>query len=43
MSFDELTTLLGAEEESLNDSNDVKETFAMAVNATPRSGGGGYN
>ena len=43
VSFDELTTLLGAEEESLNDSNDVKETFAMAVNATPRSGGGGYN
>ena len=43
MSFDELTTLLGAEEESLNDSNDVKETFAMTVNATPRSGGGGYN
>nr|POE93969.1 hypothetical protein CFP56_27845 [Quercus suber] len=44
VSFDELTTLLGSEEESLNDSNDVKETFAMAVNATPRSGGnGGYN
>ncbi|XP_050289890.1 uncharacterized protein LOC126728052 [Quercus robur] len=43
VNFDELTTLLGAEEESLNESNDVKETFAMAVNATPRSGGGGYN
>ena len=43
VSFDELTTLLCAEEESLNDSNDIKETFAMAVNTTPRSGGGGYN
>ena len=43
VNFDELTTLLGAEEESLNESNDVKETFAMTVNATPRSGGGGYN
>ena len=43
VNFDELTTLLGAKEESLNDSNDVKETFAMVVNATPRSGGGGYN
>ena len=42
MNFDELTTLLGAEEESLNESNDVKETFAMAVNATLRSGSGGY-
>ena len=41
VSFDELTTLLGAKEESLNDSNDIKETFAMAVNATPRPGGGG--
>ena len=43
VNFDELTTLLGAEEESLNESNDVKETFAMTVNATPRSGGCGYN
>ena len=43
VNFDELATLLGAEEESLNESNDVKETFVMAVNATPRSGGGGFN
>ena len=41
VSFDELTTLLSAEEESLNDTDDVKETFAMTMNATPRPSG--YN
>ena len=34
LSFDELTTLLNAKEESMNDSLNVYKTFAMAVNTT---------
>ena len=41
LSFDELTTLLNAKEESLNDTRDIKDAFAMAVNTTSRLGG--YN
>ena len=41
LSFDELTILLSTEEELLNDIGDIKDTFAMAVNTTPRPGG--YN
>ena len=37
ISFDELATLLNAEEESLNEGMEFKDsTFAMAVNSTPR-------
>ena len=46
LSFDELATLLNAEEESLNEGMEVKDsTFAMAVNSTPRfnNTGGGFN
>ena len=39
MSFDELTTLLSAEDESLNDTSDIKDTFAMATTPRPE----GYN
>ena len=38
LSFYELTTSLSTEEESLNDTGDIKDTFVMAVNATPRPG-----
>ena len=41
LGFDELTTLLSAEEESLNDTSDIKDALAMAVNTTLRYGG--YN
>ena len=41
LSFDELTTLLNAEEESLNDTGDIKDAFAMVVNTTSKPRG--YN
>ena len=45
LSFDELATLLNAEEESLNEGMEIEDsTFAMAVNTTPRFNNiGGYN
>ena len=45
LSFDELTTLLNAEEESLNEGMEIKDsTFVMSVNTTPRfNNTGGYN
>ena len=46
LSFDELATLLNAEEESFNEGMEIKDsTFAMAVNSTPRFNniGGGFN
>ena len=45
LSFDELATLLNAEEESLNEGMEVKDsTFAMADNTTPRfNNTGGHN
>ena len=46
ISFDELATLLNAEEESLNEGMEFKDsTFVMAVNSTPRfnNTGGGFN
>ena len=37
LSFDELTTLLNVEEESLNEGMEIKDsTFAMLVNTTPQ-------
>ena len=46
LSFDELATMLKAEEESFNEGMEIKDsTFAMAVNSTPRFNniGGGFN
>ena len=45
LSFDELITLLNAEEESLNEGMEIKDsTFVMSVNTTPRfNNTGGYN
>jgi len=45
LSFDELATLLNAEEESLNEGMEVKDsTFVMADNTTPRfNNTGGHN
>ena len=44
LGFDELSTLLNAEEESLNDGLEVKDSiFAMATSANQRSNGNGYN
>ena len=44
ISFDELATLLNAEEESLNEGMEFKDsTFAMAVNSTPRFNNTGGN
>nr|POF21030.1 hypothetical protein CFP56_53755 [Quercus suber] len=45
LSFDELATLLNAEEESLNEGMEIKDSiFAMAVNTTPSfANTGGYN
>ena len=37
LSFDELSTMLNAEEESLNEGLDIKDSiFAMAATATPK-------
>ena len=42
LSFDELVTMLNAEEESLNEGLEIKDsTFAMAVNTAPRSNNSG--
>ena len=39
LSFDELSTMLNGEEESLNEGVDTKDSiFAMAATATPRLG-----
>nr|POE73154.1 hypothetical protein CFP56_77415 [Quercus suber] len=35
LTFDELTTLLNAEEESLTESVEIKDAFALAANARP--------
>ena len=45
LSFDELATLLNAEDESLNEGMEIKDsTFAMAVNTAPRfNNTGSYN
>ena len=44
ISFDELATLLNAEEESLNEGMEFKgSTFAMVVNSTPRFNNTGGN
>ena len=44
LSFDELSTMLNAEEESLNEGLEVKDTiFAMASSANQKPHGGGYN
>ena len=45
LSFDELATLLNAEEDSLNEGMEVKDsTFAMVVSTAPRfNNTGGYN
>nr|POF07247.1 primary amine oxidase [Quercus suber] len=44
LSFDELSTLVNAEEESLNDGLEVKDSiFAMAASANQKSNGNGYN
>ena len=43
LSFDELSTMLSAEEESLNDGLEVKDSvFAMAT-TTPKPSNSGYN
>ena len=40
LSFDELSTMLNAEEESLNEGLDIKDLiFAMAATATPKLSG----
>ena len=45
LSFDELTTMLNAEEESMNEGLEIKDsTFAMAVNTAPKPNNyGSYN
>ena len=44
LSFDELLTMLNAEEESLNEGLDVKDPiFAMAATATSKPNGNNYN
>ena len=44
LSFDELSTMLNAEEESLNEGIEVKDTiFAMTATASQKSNGSGYN
>ena len=44
LSFDELSTMLNAEEESLNEGIEVKDTiFAMTAIANQKSNGSGYN
>ena len=44
LSFDELSTMLNAEEESLNEGSDVKDTiFAMAATAPPKPNNNGFN
>ena len=44
LSFDELSIMLNAEEESLNEGIKVKDTiFAMTATASQKSNGSGYN
>ena len=44
LSFDELSTMLNVEEESLNEGSDVKDTiFAMAATAPPKPNNNGFN
>ena len=44
VSFDELSTMLNAEEESLNDGFEIKDTiFAMAPTTTPKPNNNGFN
>lgn len=44
VSFDDLSTILNAEEESLNDGSEIKDTiFAMAAAATPKPNNHGFN
>ena len=44
LGFDELSTLLNAEEESLNEGLEVKDSiFAVATSANWKSNGNGYN
>ena len=44
LSFDELSTMLNVEEESLNEGFEIKDTiFAMAATATPKSNINGFN
>ena len=44
VSFDDLSTMLNAEEESLNDGSEIKDTiFAMAATSTPKFNNNGFN
>ena len=43
LSFDKLATMHGIEEESQNDSFEIKETFAMAINTTRPLSKSGYS
>jgi len=43
LSFDELGTMHGTEEESWNDSFEINETFAMAINTTRPPSNFGYS
>ena len=44
MSFDDLSTMLNAKEESLNDGFEIKDTiFAMVATSTPKPNNNGFN
>ena len=44
LSFDELSTMLNAEEESFNEGLEIKDSiFALAASANQKSNGSGYN